>query len=184
MTGSAALMKANEWTAEKMRSYGLTNVRLEPWVLPEGWERGTATARLLEPNPGQSIHIASLGWYPGTKGKIQGPVVVLKAESTKDLEAYKGKLKNAVVLLSPPRQVVKLDQLGKPVERSQGRVRPQGGFGKRSMTEMMSFRQSLAAFLVKEGAAAIFQDSAKPLGLLVTTGSWARGDRASATNRL
>src|SRR3954449_8178436 len=31
LTGSAALARANEWTAEKMRGYGLTNVRLEPW---------------------------------------------------------------------------------------------------------------------------------------------------------
>src|SRR5581483_9316149 len=28
LTGSAALKKANEWTAEKMRSYGLSNVHL------------------------------------------------------------------------------------------------------------------------------------------------------------
>src|SRR5438552_1439669 len=30
LTGSAALKRANEWAAEKMRGYGLTNVRLEP----------------------------------------------------------------------------------------------------------------------------------------------------------
>src|SRR5437763_174788 len=34
LTGSAALKKANEWVAEKMRSYGLTNVHLEPWTIP------------------------------------------------------------------------------------------------------------------------------------------------------
>ncbi|MFM7151555.1 MAG: M20/M25/M40 family metallo-hydrolase, partial [Gemmataceae bacterium] len=44
---------------------------------------------------------------------------------------------------------------------------------------------SLSSFLEKEGAAAIFQDAGKPLGLLVTTGSWGgSGDRSSATNRL
>src|SRR5262249_62175779 len=31
LTGSANLKRANEWTAEKMRRYGLSNVHLEPW---------------------------------------------------------------------------------------------------------------------------------------------------------
>ena len=49
LTGSPALKRANEWTAEKMRSYGLSNVHLEPWTIPVGWERGTAYARIVEP---------------------------------------------------------------------------------------------------------------------------------------
>src|SRR5438132_3680984 len=35
LTGTAALKKANDWTAEKMKAYGLTNVHLESWELPE-----------------------------------------------------------------------------------------------------------------------------------------------------
>lgn len=184
LTGSSALLKANEWTAEQMRSYGLTNVRLEPWTIPEGWERGTATAKLLEPTLGRAISIASMGWYPGTKGKVQGDVVFIKAETVKDLDAYKGKLKNAIVLMSPPRTVPKLDQLGKSGSplRAGG---PPRDFTRRNITEMMTFRRTLSDFLVKEGAAAIFQDAGKPLGLLVTTGGWGGGrDRASASNRL
>ena len=69
LTGSAALKRANEWAADKMRSYGLTNVRLEAWTIPMGWERGPATARILEPDNGRSLLIASMGWSPGTKGK-------------------------------------------------------------------------------------------------------------------
>src|SRR5215472_5469332 len=38
LTGSAALKRANEWTAERMRSYGLTNVHLEAYTIPMGWE--------------------------------------------------------------------------------------------------------------------------------------------------
>ena len=30
-----------------MKSYGLSNVHLEPWIIPVGWERDTATARIL-----------------------------------------------------------------------------------------------------------------------------------------
>src|SRR5439155_24175846 len=39
LTGSAALARANEWTAARMRNYGLSNVHLEPWSMPEGWQR-------------------------------------------------------------------------------------------------------------------------------------------------
>lgn len=183
LTGSDALVKANEWTAEQMRSYGLTNVRLEPWTIPEGWERGSATARLVEPNAGRVLSVASLGWYPGTKGKVEGDVVFLKAESVKDLDNYKGKLKNAIVLLSPPRRVAAPSEIGNPTSPG-GKGTPREAFGKRNMSEMMAFRNTLSAFLEKEGAAAIFQDAGKPVGLLVTTGSWSRGDRSSATNRL
>src|SRR5437588_4215297 len=49
LTGSANLKRANEWTADKMRSYGLENVHLEPYEIPVGWERGPATCRLIEP---------------------------------------------------------------------------------------------------------------------------------------
>ena len=39
-----------------------------------------------------------MGWTPGTKGKIVGDVVVLKARNSRRLGPYKGKLKNAIVL--------------------------------------------------------------------------------------
>ena len=105
LTGSAALKRANEWAAEKMRGYGLSNVSLEGWTIPVGWERGTATARILEPDNGRTLLLASLGWTPGTKGKVVGDVVILNARSTKDLAQYKGKLKNAIILRGPPAEV-------------------------------------------------------------------------------
>jgi hypothetical protein len=185
LTGSTALTRANHWTAEKMKSYGLSNVHLEAWTIPEGWERGKATARVVEPATGRSITLASLGWHPGTKGKVQGDVIYLKAETVKELDAYKGKLKNAIVLLSAPRRLPTLDQLGKQTQRGQRMGRPGGpGFGRRNFTEMMAFRKTLTGMLQKEGALAIFQDAGKPLGLLTTTGGWGGRDRSPANNRI
>ena len=37
LTGSKNLERANKWTADKMKEYGLENVRLEPWEIPIGW---------------------------------------------------------------------------------------------------------------------------------------------------
>src|SRR5262249_39105677 len=149
LTGSAALKRANDWAAEKMRSYGLVNVHLEPWSLPEGWQRGSASGRILEPGNGRGLTLASYAWMPGTKGKVQGDVVVLRATKAADLEAYKGKLKGAIVLSGPPRQPRPLSEADQPGAR----LRPPDGLrpGQRPPREQLRrFASERSAFLLKE----------------------------------
>jgi hypothetical protein len=112
LTGSANLRRANDWTATKMQEYGLSSVHLEPWTIPAGWERSTATARVVEPQTGQSLTVAAMAWTPGTKGKVTGDVVIVKAQNSRELAAYKGKLKNAVVLQGPPAHVRPITEKG------------------------------------------------------------------------
>jgi len=131
LTGSAALKRANEWTAEKMKSYGLSNVHLEPWSIPVGWERGPASGRIVEPDDGIHLSFASMAWTPGTKGKVEGEVVIIKATNTKELQAYKGKLKNAIVLQGPPPTVApaseKIDIFGQGRRGRRGPGEGRGG---------------------------------------------------------
>jgi hypothetical protein len=183
LTGSAALKRANDWTAEKMKKYGLTDVRLEAWSMPEGWERGTARARVLEPDNGRTVTLASMGWTPGTGGKIEADVVYVKASKQSDLAAYKGKLKGAVVLTSPPSRMRSLEDMNKPFGSLTGRGEQPPG-GERPSAE---FRGALREFLTQEKAAALLNDSGKPLNLLSATGSWSRAtgpDRPSAVSRV
>jgi hypothetical protein len=112
LTGSASAERANKWAAEKLKAYGLENVRLDAWEIPYGWERGRAEMKLVEPDTGRPLLIASRGWSPGTNGKITADVVLLKARNKDDLQAYKGKLKNAVVLLTPPAKIAPVTDLG------------------------------------------------------------------------
>jgi hypothetical protein len=106
LTGSKNLKRANDWTAEKMKEYGLENVRLEPWEIPVGWERGVANMRLVSPDTGVRMTVAAKGWTPGLKdGKVTGEVVVLRVRNKDDLAKYKGKLKNAIVMASAPATV-------------------------------------------------------------------------------
>jgi carboxypeptidase Q len=171
LTGSVALKKANEWTAAKMRSYDLSNVHLEGWTIPVGWERGPASLRIVEPDIGRSLTVAALGWSPGTKGRIIGEVVVLKARNAADLAPYKGKLKNAVVLRGEPAAIPLV------TERSSERRRARTD---RNFSSQMSFRRELNDFLHKEGAAVVLMDAGKPHGLLNMTGSWRGNDRVEA----
>jgi hypothetical protein len=111
LTGSKALERANEWTAAKMKEYGLENVHLEPWEVPVGWERGKASMTIVDPDTKVRCLVAAIGWTPGTQGKVTGEVVALRASTKADLEKYKGKLKNAVVITSQPANVAPITNL-------------------------------------------------------------------------
>jgi hypothetical protein len=180
LTSTPALKKANEWTAEKMKSYGLTNVHLESWSLPEGWERGSATARMIEPDNQRTLQIASNAWSPGTNGKIEGDVVAITANKEAELAPYKGKLKGAMILMGLPAQLRPLEDMEKPGGMFFNALSPRqpGGFGGFFGSR---FRQD---FVMKEGAAVILSDASSPLGLLSTGGPWLGSDRPSASNRL
>lgn len=199
LTGSAALKRANEWTADKMRSYGLTNVSLEGYTIPMGWERGSAAGRIIEPNNGRTLSLAALGWSPGTNGKVEGDVMILAARTTADLAALKGKLKNAIILRGPPSNVRPLSDMSFPLGREGappgpgatpgGREGAQpapggtpGGRGGRGFGQTPSFRRELTEFLRSEGAAAVLQDAGKPHGLLTAGGGWQGLDRPSASD--
>ncbi|HYH69160.1 MAG TPA: peptidase M28, partial [Urbifossiella sp.] len=111
LTGSKQLERANNWTAEMMKKYGLDNVKLEPWEMPYGWERGTASLKVVEPDTQVRCVVAAWGWTPGTKGKVTGPVVVLKVTTRADLDKYKGKLKNAIIMTAEPAKVAPVTDL-------------------------------------------------------------------------
>jgi hypothetical protein len=196
LTGSANLRRANDWAAETMKKYGLENVHLEPWSIPVGWERGTATGRIVEPDNGRSLSLASLGWTPGTNGKVTADVVVVTAKNAAELAPYKGKLKNAIILRNPPSQVAPITDnsymglFGGPGGgQRQGRGQQGGGpgggrFDASQFQQMRAFQREMGDFLRAEGAAVMLQDSGKPHGLLVTTGGWRGPDRASAPEPL
>ncbi|HTU16615.1 MAG TPA: M20/M25/M40 family metallo-hydrolase [Gemmataceae bacterium] len=197
LTGSAALKKANDWTAEKMRSYGLSNVHLEGWTIPVGWQRGTASLRIVEPNNGRSLTVAAMGWTPGTKGRITGEVVVLNARSSADLAPYKGKLKNAVILRGPPAVIRPITERGSGVDRPRRSTTEAKGDKKPDAKTdappprrrprgypSPEFRRELAEFLRKEGVAVVLMDAGKPHGLLNMTGAWRGDDRVSGAEPL
>jgi hypothetical protein len=192
LTGSAAVERANKWAAERMKAYGLENVHLEPWTIPEGWERGTVHARLIEPDNGRSLSMASYAWMGGTKGKIQGDVVIIKAATVEELQKYAGKLKNAIVLQGAPTQLRPLADMDKgmmfggPGGKGKGKGKKDGDgqdFQKK-FAGMMEMRRAMQEFMQKEGVAATLSDAGKHFGLLFTTGSWRGSDRPSASNRV
>jgi pimeloyl-ACP methyl ester carboxylesterase/outer membrane protein assembly factor BamB len=182
LTGSKNLKRASDWVAAKMTAYGLSNVHHEPWSLPEGWERGPATVRIIEPDTGMRLSVASWAWAPGTNGKVQGEVVFVNATTSQELAAYKGKLKGAIVLAGSPYELLPPEELDKPGPWMGAFKRDK--LFQRPFPEILAFLKERAEFVRREGAIALFMDAGKPHGLLFTTGTWEGKDRPSATNRL
>ncbi|PYX40081.1 MAG: hypothetical protein DMG81_07500 [Acidobacteria bacterium] len=99
LSGSPAYNHAAEWAAAKFRSYGIQNVKLDPFTIPNGWVRGTAHAQLLTP-VSHTLHLESLGWSPSTPaGGVRGEVVIVDDVSAENIKAQGGKLKGKIVFL-------------------------------------------------------------------------------------
>jgi carboxypeptidase Q len=102
LTGSTGMKRANEWTAETFRSWGLTNVAVEPWgEFGRGWEHidyyGRITTPWAQPLIGQP-----LAWTGSTNGTVSGEVLLLTAETPAELfERFRGRVAGRIVLRDP-----------------------------------------------------------------------------------
>src|SRR6267142_4985664 len=75
LTASPAMKRANEWTKDKLASWGLQNSHLEAWgPFGRGWTLKGFSAQVIEP---QAIPLIAYpkAWSPGTNGPITAPVV-------------------------------------------------------------------------------------------------------------
>jgi hypothetical protein len=105
LTGSPNMKRANEWTRDKLASWGLSDAHLEAWgPFGRGWSLKRFSAQVIEP---QTIPLiaAPKAWTPGFDKPITAEVVYIDAKTESDLEKYTGKLKGAIVLASPVREV-------------------------------------------------------------------------------
>ncbi|HXG93880.1 MAG TPA: M20/M25/M40 family metallo-hydrolase [Blastocatellia bacterium] len=99
LTGTAAYNRAAEWAAEQFRAAGIKNVRLEPFTIPNGWDRGWAHGRIVSPIE-RPIHIESLGWSPSTpSGGARGEVIIASDLAPEKIRAQADKIKGCIVKL-------------------------------------------------------------------------------------
>jgi carboxypeptidase Q len=98
LTGSTGMKRANEWTAEKFREWGLQNVSIEPWgEFGRGWERVSYTGRITQPFV-QPLHAQPLAWSGSTRGTRDAPVIAIDAVTPEDLQRYRGRLRDTWIL--------------------------------------------------------------------------------------
>jgi hypothetical protein len=105
LTGSPAMFEANDWTAEKLGEWGLQNVVVEPWgQFGRGWDNLSFSGRIVEPYV-QILNALPVAWTASTKGTAKGAATIVAADSTADLEQYKGTLKGKFVLTQRPQEM-------------------------------------------------------------------------------
>ena len=98
LTGSPNMKKANDWTRDKLKEFGLVNSHLEPWEpFGRGWANEYINVRMVLPDTAPLIAYAK-AWTPGTNGAVRGNVVRVNIRTPQDMAKYKGKLTGKIVL--------------------------------------------------------------------------------------
>src|SRR6266404_8578902 len=104
LTGSPNLKRANEWTRDQLKCFGLTNAHLEAWgPFGRGWSLKRFSAQVVEP---QTIPLIGYpnAWSPGLEKPLTAEVVYFEG-GTNDMEKLKGKLEGKIVLNGASREV-------------------------------------------------------------------------------
>lgn len=181
LTGSPGMKAANEWTAQTLRSWGLSGVTIEPWGrFGRGWENVVYEGRILTPYS-QSMPGQASAWTGSTKGTITAPVLIVEG-GIDSIARYGTKLRGALVLVAPPRATppefqeqerrTPLDSLFAPANQ-----RPGARIGWDTLLVRIQKQQAHRDSLVTAaGVAGIISGSGSPYGTIRGGGDW------SATN--
>jgi len=190
LTGSPNIKAAGEWAAKKLTEWGMVSAKLEPWgYFGRGWTNDRLSVQVVAPTPFPVIAYAA-AWTPGTNGTVTGDVVRIQADSAPDLERYRGKLRNAFVMLAAPRQLnprftpdadrytaAELDSMTSRVGPPAAGVGRGGrGGGRGGAGGAANFTAVRAQFLAEEGVAAILQSGSgnSTMGTVFTGGQGSR----------
>ncbi len=190
LTGSPALREAAGWARDTMAGWGLVNAHLDERPFGRGWTFSRCEVDLVTPRQAPLLAYP-VAWTPGTGGTVRGRVVRANLASEDDLDAQRGKLAGAVVLLDEPRALEPpkeapfhrygADELADMRQLDLG-DRHHGNWRERARKEL-AFRPLLAEFLRSEGVLATVKLSPHDGGLVQVTGShaWHDGDDPGVT---
>jgi len=182
LTGSPQLKKANEWTRDKLASWGLDGAHLESFDFGRGWTFTKASVHMIRPAKLPLLALPK-AWTPGTNGTVRGEAMRVEIDSADDLEKYRGKVAGKILFTSKIRDVgdgadtrvrrhsdETLEELVEfPIpgddDRSESRER------RRKRYEI---RKPLREFLTDENVLAIVELSSRDYGIVRVTGGGSR----------
>jgi hypothetical protein len=172
LTGSPAMKRANEWTRDKMKSWGMQNAQIEAWgEFGRGWSLQKFSAQITSPQTFPLIAYPK-AWSPSTKGEITAEIVLLEAQTESDLEKYRGKLRGKIVLVSNLRELKadfegmskrltdkELLELANAVDPSTIQTPPRSAEQVNRFMQRFVQNANRAKFLLNEGAAVLVDNS-------------------------
>ncbi len=176
LTGSAAMRRANDWTMERFKSYGLT-AALEPWNFGVTWERGPVFARLVAPFQ-RAVTAHSWAWTAGTEGRpLAGPVVLVNVSSPESVAVYRDRMKGAWLLTGQPATIFNPD--GPPMTAADSAAqrartnpfRAPQDTSAAAVARRRQFQTDLPYLMKQAGALGRLTDGGKEQGLMTMSGS-------------
>ncbi|MEO7530043.1 MAG: M20/M25/M40 family metallo-hydrolase [Sediminibacterium sp.] len=102
LTASPGFMRAANYAKATLESFGVKNVAIDPWgEFGKGWELEKSYVAITAPYY-KPLSAYPKAWTAGTKGLKNAEVMVIAApKDSTNLDAYKGQLKNKVILIEP-----------------------------------------------------------------------------------
>ena len=108
LTGSPGHLSAIDWVESRYQLWGIP-VRKENYGTWRGWTRGYSHIDLIAPRV-RSLEGLILAWSPGTKGPVEGDVVLFPDVATEaEFKAWLPQAKGKFVLISAPEPTCRPD---------------------------------------------------------------------------
>jgi hypothetical protein len=201
LTNSPGFRKAGDWAVKEMTTWGLANVRLQPFgPFGRGWSN--EKFYMMATTPGGSLPVIGYpqAWTSGTDGPVSGDAMFAPIDTPEDLATWKGKLKGKVLLLTAMPEVPALfepqarrytDSELRALESESdaagrgGRGGRAGGPGRGGIAAggrgPATFAQTRTQFLKDEGVLAILVPGRGTGGTVFVGGGGSREPNAPAT---
>lgn len=103
LTASPGFKRAVDWTRERLTSWGLSNVKVEPFPFGRGWTLEKLTLEMTAPRY-FPLHGYPEAWTPSTRGLLSATPVYLGDKTADQIRAMGAKLAGAIVLPQPPQE--------------------------------------------------------------------------------
>lgn len=168
LTNSPNQRRASLWTKEQFEKWGLENVRLEEWgEFGRGWELKKFYASVSTPDEYIVFRSYPKAWSPSIN--ITSDVVAFDAKNEEELQKYKGKLKDKIVLIAQPRKIepgfspvasrMSDENLAKMEEAKPGEPSQEQRRSNQQQISEVQFNTKKLRFCFEEGAAVLVEPS-------------------------
>ncbi|SKB67879.1 M28 family metallopeptidase [Daejeonella lutea] len=188
LSNSPGLKRAQDWAVNTLKSYGLKNVKLEPWgKFGKGWQVEKNYVAMIAPYY-HAIIATPKAWTPGTNGAVKSDVVIIditKIDTILKMDPFKGKLKGKIVIFDSPASLAPTfradanryteDELSKIAEPQTAQPARQGAGAGANANQMAQLRRvramrtQIGEFLKAEGAGLLLSMGRGAHGTLFTT---------------
>jgi hypothetical protein len=169
LPASPQYLKAGEWVVGKAKELGLENAQMESYgTFGRSWELQKFYAAMTAPQYMPLIAFPK-AWTPGTNGVLKGNAVLLNVKKPADLDKYKGKLKDAIVLtlaaqdipisFDPVASRFSDEDLKKLVLAPEPAARSPYAARMEEMIAQQQLQQAVTKFLQAEGAGVVLEPS-------------------------